>query len=142
MAASEEFKAQLKAGKIVDALTLALSEAVDLEITTWVSPASGNSDSDSPLPGHRLRTHINLIEGKIENEVGDQFLENGSYSELHKFHLEQVKEGRQTIQKNLESLQKMFVVLSNTLSQMPQTTSKQLQEEYPALFPTSENEED
>lgn len=140
MAASEEFKAQLQAGKIVEALTLAVSEAVNLEITTWVSPANESSDADSPLPGHRMRTQMNLLEGKIENEVGDQFLDNGPYTELQQFHLEQVRDSRQTIEKNLESLQKMFVVLKNTLSQMPETT--QQQEDHPALFSTPENEED
>ncbi len=108
MASSDDFREKLKAGNITEALALALSEAVELKITTWVASAE---DDIEAKPGHRLRTRINLVDGDIENEIGDQFIGSGSYKELRQFHLEQVAEGNKIIQNNLKSLQKLFEVL-------------------------------
>ena len=129
MAISDDFKDKLKAGKIVDALTLALGSAVELEITTWVS--SANSDTKTLAQGNhppsadcRMRTRINIVDGEINNEVGSKFIGNGPYTELRKLHMEQVQEGRQTIQQNLESLQQLFTVLTSTLSRLPQASNR------------------
>ncbi|NEQ64666.1 MAG: hypothetical protein F6J86_05900 [Symploca sp. SIO1B1] len=143
MTTSDEFKAKLKAGEIVDALTLALSEAVELEITTWVS--SGNSDSKSAAnveqssPGYRMRTRMNIVDGDINNEIGTHFIGNGPYTELRKFHMEQVLEGRQIIRQNLESIQQLFTVIASTLSQLPQD-SRQIKERNSLLSPSPEDE--
>jgi hypothetical protein len=110
MALSDDFREQLKAGNITEALALALGEAIELKITTWVASEEDN-EADEAKPGHRLRTRINLIEGDIENEIGDQFLSNGRYRELRQFHLEQVAEGNKIIHNNLKSLQKLFEAL-------------------------------
>ena len=53
MKASEEFRAKMQAGEIFEALTLAISEAVELKITTWVATAEANSDEDGSQPGYR-----------------------------------------------------------------------------------------
>lgn len=143
MAISDEFKAQLKAGKIVDALTLALGEAIELEITTWVS---SSNTSDAPIleareqiPGDRkMRTRINIVDGDIDNEVGAQFIGNGPYTELRQFHMEQVQEGRQIIQNNLESLHHLFTVLTNTLSKLPPSARRRA-DGTPILSPSSED---
>ena len=105
MAASDDFKQKLKAGKIVEALSTALSEAIELEITTWVAT---DSDLEQPEPGSRMQTRINIVDGDITNEIGNQFLDTGPYSELRQFHLEQVQQSREIIQDNLKSLQKLF----------------------------------
>lgn len=110
MASSDDFKAQLKTGNITEALALALSKAVELKITTWVT-SDQDVETAQPKPGHRLCTHINTIEGEIENEIGDQFIANGRYRELQQFHLEQVAQSNQIIQSNLKSLQKLFEVI-------------------------------
>lgn len=110
MASSDDFKAQLKAGNIPEALALALSEAVELKFTTWV-PTEEDIDKSEAKPGHRLRTRINMIEGEVEHEVGEEFIGNGRYRELKQFHLEQVAGGSQLIENNLKSLQKLFEVL-------------------------------
>jgi len=47
MATSDDFKEKLKAGKIVDALTLALGESVELEITTWVCSANSKAETSA-----------------------------------------------------------------------------------------------
>jgi hypothetical protein len=137
MAASDDFKEYLKAGKIADALTLALGEAIELEITTWVSSesatdASGsNTNAGQALPGHRMRTRINIVDGDIENEVGSQFLGYGPYTDLKQFHLEQVQAGRQVLQHNIATLQQLFMIMTSTLSHIPQTSRRQQGENLP-----------
>ena len=113
MAASDKFKQQLKAGKIVEALSTALSEAIELEITTWVSSTDvdDRTSEEQPKPGSRMQTRINIVEGDITNEIGDRFLNSGPYSELREFHLEQVQQSREIINDNLKSLQKLFGML-------------------------------
>ena len=111
MASSDDFREQLKAGNITEALALALSKAVELKITTWVASAEDGVEAAEAKPGHRLHTRINMIEGDIENEIGEEFLGYGRYRELRQFHLDQVAEGNKIIQNNLKSLQKLFEVL-------------------------------
>lgn len=111
MASSDDFRKQLKAGNITEALALALSEALELKITTWVASTEDEVQAEEAKPGERLRTRINLIEGDIDNEVGDRFLNTGPYRELRQLHLEQVAQGNKIIQSNLKSLQKLFEVL-------------------------------
>ncbi|PSO90509.1 MAG: hypothetical protein BRC46_13275 [Cyanobacteria bacterium QS_6_48_18] len=106
MVSSEEFKEALRGGKLEQALLLAMSPAMELKITTQLA-----SDSEQITPSSRLQTRINLIEGKLENEIGEQFLNNAPYRELQQFHLEQVKEGNQTIQQNIGSLQTLFAIV-------------------------------
>ena len=110
MASSDDFREQLKAGNITEALALALSKAVELKVTTWVASGTDDAEAAEAKPGHRLRTHLNHIEGKIENEIGDQFIGNGPYRELRQFHLDQIAEGNKIIQNNLKSLHKLFEV--------------------------------
>lgn len=133
MSASDEFKQKLKNGEIAEALTMALGEAVDLEITTWVS--SENSPPTGPQPGTCMRTHMNLVDSTIENEVGTQFIGNGPYRELRDFHLAQVHEGRQILQQNLESLQQVFTILASTMPRLaPENPPR------PALAPSEEED--
>ncbi len=134
MAANEEFKGKIKAGEIFEALTLAMSEAIELEITTWVGKEGDTTSPDGSEPGKRMRTRMNLVEGTIENEVGSEFIGNGPYQELQEFHQTQVKLGMQMILDNLESLQKMFIVLSNTPWDLPQGQTL----EKPGLFPADD----
>jgi hypothetical protein len=110
MATSEEFKREFKAGNFDRALKLALTEAIELKITTWVMPADadGFDRHEQAKPGDRMYTRINIIDGDIENEIGSRFLNGGPYSELREFHLDQVKQGRNIINRNLQNLQKLF----------------------------------
>lgn len=128
MTTSDEFKKQLQAGRIVDALTLALAESVELEITTWVSSANSEgkslSVSDEPPASCRMRTRLNIVEGSIDTEVGSQFIANGPYTELRQFHMDQVQSGRQIIQHNLENIQQIFTVLTRTLAQLPPSSRR------------------
>ncbi|MBN3883081.1 MAG: hypothetical protein HWQ44_08840 [Nostoc sp. JL34] len=97
---------------IIDAIQTAIVEVVELEITTWVPDSSTQLEQPQrqqvAQPGNRMYTIINLIDGDINNEVGSQFVGSGSYTELREFHLSQIKESREIMQKNIESLQKLY----------------------------------
>ncbi|BAY40517.1 hypothetical protein NIES2111_49020 [Nostoc sp. NIES-2111] len=107
----------LDANRIIDAIKSAIAEVVELEITTWVEEPSTESEealqeiTKVAKPGNRIYTKINLISGDIENEVGSQFLASGPYAELLNFHLVQVKDSREIMQKNIESVQKIYKIL-------------------------------
>lgn len=124
----------------MDALTLALGEAVELEITTWVSSSSDAdllTESNRPPAHCCMRTRINIVDGDIDNQIGSQFIGNGPYTELRQFHLEQVQEGRQIIRHNLESIQQLFTVLTHTLAELPQSSRRQV--EGNSALPSSSN---
>ncbi|GCL38080.1 hypothetical protein SR1949_31930 [Sphaerospermopsis reniformis] len=98
---------------IVDIMKTAIADVVELEIETSVFDASSSftDESQTAKPENRLLTRINLIDGDIKNEVGSKFIGDGPYAELREFHLSQVKESREIIQKNIESIQKLYEIL-------------------------------
>ncbi|MGF1540263.1 MAG: hypothetical protein ACFCU5_07395 [Pleurocapsa sp.] len=106
---TEDFKQALRSGNLKEAFLLAMSKAPELHITTWI--ASPQDNPDRPQGDKSLRTHINLIEGKIENQIGEQLL-GDRHPQIQQFHHQQVIQGHQTIQQNLESLQKMFRLMA------------------------------
>ncbi|MEA5469668.1 hypothetical protein [Spirulina sp. 06S082] len=137
MPSSQEFREALQAGRIQEAFTLALTEAVELKITTWVSSSESDTDRDRDVtvknavsrrsldeskPGHRLRTSINLMQGDIENEIGDRFLNNSAYHELLRFHFTQVDKGQQIIEQNIHSLQKIFSLVTSLNNPAPDSS--------------------
>jgi hypothetical protein len=129
MAISDEFKRQFKAGNFVDALKLALAEVTELKVTTWVVPATSEASRTAaqPAPGYRLLTRMNLVEGRIENEVGTAFLRDGSYadSDLWQFHMSQVESGQQSVHGNLQGLRELFATLSyESQNQLPVVDSR------------------
>ncbi|MEH2167065.1 MAG: hypothetical protein V7K41_10415 [Nostoc sp.] len=97
---------------IIDAIQTAIVEVVELEITTWVPESSTQLEQPQgqqvAQAGNRMHTIINLIDGDITNEIGSQFVGSGPYTELRGFHLTQIKESREIMQKNIESLQKLY----------------------------------
>ncbi|MDZ8031344.1 hypothetical protein [Nostoc sp. DedSLP04] len=119
---SSEFKIKVKKlnsnkegfniDEIIDAIQTAIVEVIELEITTWVPESSTQleqlKEQQIAQPGNRMRTIINLIDGDITNEVGSQFVGSGPYTELREFHLTQIKESREIMQKNIESLHKLY----------------------------------
>lgn len=106
---------------ITDAIKKAIVDVVQLEITTWVTEPSTESDNELqnrqqlPKPGNRMHTIINLVNGDIKNEVGSQFVGSGPYAELREFHLSQVKDSREIIQKNIETVHKIYGILLEML---------------------------
>ena len=117
MTSSEDFQRALKEGKLNEALAIAISKVPELKITTSITPSSPNSEGKNPSgennpPLKRLHTRINLVEGEIHNEISEDLMGNAVYQEVQQFHFEQVARGHQTIQKNLESLQNMFRLIT------------------------------
>lgn len=111
---SEDFKQAIRAGNIHEAFLVAMSNAPELNITTRIITADDRQNQlsrNQPQGDNSLCTHISLIEGKVENEIGEQ-LTGDRYTEIKQFHIEQVTQGHQTIQHNLVSLQKMFHLMS------------------------------
>lgn len=115
MTSKEDFKQAIRTGNINEAFLLAMSNAPELSITTKIITADGGEqevNGNESAADNYLRTNINLIEGKIENEIGEK-LTGDRYSEIKQFHMRQVAEGHETIQYNLVSLQKMFQLMSS-----------------------------
>ncbi len=110
MASSEEFKQAIREGRLNDAFVLAMSKAPELHITTWI--ASAESSTTKPEAGKCLRTHINLVEGEITNEIGTELIEDPLYQKAQQFHIQQISQGHQTISHNLESLQQMLRLMA------------------------------
>ena len=111
MASSKEFKQAVREGRLDDAFVIAMGNAPELHITTWIASANESKNSQ-PRSGECLRTHVNLVEGEIVNEIGEQLIGDNLYNNLQKFHLQQVTQGHQTISQNLQSLQQMFRLLA------------------------------
>jgi hypothetical protein len=107
MVVNEKFQQLLKAGKLDEALLLALEQAIELEVTTWVA----SEEETEAIPGQRLRSRLNLVAGELEHEIGEEFLNNPAYEQLQQFHLEQVQASRQTMVQNVQTLQQLFTVL-------------------------------
>ncbi len=105
-------KKGLDVDQIIDAIKTVIVEVIDLKITTWVAESSEQSQNEitsaSAKPGNRIYTRINLVKGDIQNEIGSQFTDSGPYKEIREFHLTQVKDGREIIQKNIESVEKLY----------------------------------
>ncbi len=113
MTSSKDFKQAIRAGNINEAFLVAMSNAPELKITTKIITAEGQQiDAEGSQVDNYLRTQINLIEGKVEHEIGEK-LTGDRYAEIKQFHLQQVTQGHQTIQHNLISLQKMFQLMSS-----------------------------
>jgi hypothetical protein len=111
MTSSKEFKQAVREGRLNDAFVIAMGNAPELHITTWIaSPDDG--DRAKPSGGDYLRTHVNLVEGEIINEIGEQLIGDDLYGTLQQFHLQQVTQGHQTMSENLQSLQQMFRLLA------------------------------
>lgn len=64
MAASEEFKQALRAGKLAEAFVVAMSKTPELEITTWIaSPNQNQPVSSQSQPGEGLTPAPNAGRG-------------------------------------------------------------------------------
>ncbi|MEH1920765.1 hypothetical protein [Nostoc sp.] len=105
-------KKGLDVDEVINAIKTVIVEVIDLKITTWVAESSEQSQNEitsaSAKPGNRIYTRINLVNGDIENEIGSQFTDSGPYKEIREFHLTQVKDSREIIHKNIESVEKLY----------------------------------
>ncbi len=106
MPSSKEFKQAIREGRVRDAFVLAIAQAPELQITTWI--ASAETAQEKPELDKFLQTQINLVEGEITNKVGREIIGDNLYQKAQDFHTQQVSQGHQTISHNLESLQQIL----------------------------------
>ena len=117
MALNPEFRAKIQTGEIFEALSIAMSEAIELEVTTWIDSADLDQITIAQsLSGNRLHTRLNLLDGTVNHEIDLKLIDNPAYSELQRWHIEQVNRRQDSFIENLTSLEKMRNIF---LSQNP-----------------------
>ncbi|MFB2644939.1 hypothetical protein ACE09Y_01500 [Raphidiopsis sp. BLCC-F218] len=112
---------------VMDIVKTVLADVIELQIeTSVIDESSYNDNASSTKPENKMVTRINLVDGDIKNEIGTSFIGSGPYTELREFHLSQVQEGREIIQKNIESVQKLGEILMSMVKQSQNSQSSQL----------------
>ena len=136
MASSTEFKKALREGKLSEAFVIAMGNAPELHITTWLSSPEDNPAQ--PSRGKCLKTHVNLVEGKIANAIGEDLMGDNLYGAIQKFHSQQVAQGHQAISQNLRSLQQMLRLMTILQKQQNGEEFQQIQllESAPKIAPS------
>ena len=106
MTSSEEFKQAIREGRLNDAFAIAISKTPELHITTKIASETNTSESKS------WQTHLNLIEGTISNEIEEELINDNLYDFVQQFHYQQISQGNQIINQNLQSIQQLFRLLA------------------------------
>jgi hypothetical protein len=112
MVLNQELQAKIEAGKIFEALTIAISETVDLQVTTCID----DSDLDQielSTSASFLRTRFHLLDGTVDHEIDLKLVDNPAYPELQRWHIKQVKQRQNSLIANLASLEKLRRVFLN-----------------------------
>ncbi len=123
MAASDDFKQLIRAGNVAEALQLAFAEAIELTITTRLTPDDA-VDATSPIP--QIQTRIDLLAGTVTTDVSPDVCTHENYAALGPIHSDQVREGCQVIQDNLANLQSFlstWIDVFGKSGNLPTTTS-------------------
>lgn len=103
MTVNQEFKIAIQTNKYKEAMLMIISQAFQLKITTSV-----NSSEKSTLS-----TEIDLVEGKLTNQINPSLLENRSDNLLEQMHLEQVKIAPQLMVEQIQNWQKLLKLLAS-----------------------------
>ncbi|NJL52392.1 MAG: hypothetical protein HC930_09560 [Hydrococcus sp. SU_1_0] len=94
------------AQEIFQALTIAMSEAAEIEVTTYVD--SWDLDHlERSASTSRFQTQIDLLKKTVEHEIDLKLIDNPAYGELQRWHIEQVRQRQDSLIKNLASLEQM-----------------------------------
>jgi hypothetical protein len=113
MISSEEFQQALQSGQIHQALALLVRDTAELDITTRL--ADDNLVDSQTNHQHYLRTKINFLTGKIENEVGQGFVANcADYLKLQQLHIDQVVASDRAVQGYFEQIKAILTTLAPT----------------------------
>jgi hypothetical protein len=100
------------AQEIFQALTIAMGETAEIEVTTYVD--SWDLDHlERSASTSRFHTRLNLLDKTIKHEVDLKLIDNPAYSELQRWHIEQVHQRQDTLIKNLASLEQMRQIVLN-----------------------------
>ncbi len=102
MTASSEFQASLQAGRVNEAISQVVSRLVELDIVTVLPATEGSAGRNA------LSTKVDLLTGKITNEISAEFLQNKSYAKFLNFHTAQINATSQIVREQLHGLQALI----------------------------------
>lgn len=102
-----EFKKKIKERNFFEAFAGVVMDLVRLEVITvvedQVTPYQ-SLDEIEGLPGQRMVTIVNLLDGDIKNIIGSRFVEDAAYTQLKDFHAEQVNKSHAILKGNIDCL--------------------------------------
>jgi hypothetical protein len=103
------------AQEIFQALTIAMSEMAEIEVTTYVD--SWDLDHlERSTSSSRFHTQINLLNQTVKHEIDLKLIDNPAYGELQRWHIEQVRQRQESLIENLANLEQMRQISSNLRS--------------------------
>ena len=94
------------AQEVWSALTQAMSETAEIEVTTYIDSRDLDCIEGS-TPTSRFHTQIDLFNQTVEHEIDRELIDNPAYRELQRWHIEQVRQRQDSLTKNLASLETM-----------------------------------
>jgi hypothetical protein len=110
MTPNRHITAKPLAQEILQALTIAMSEMAEIEVTTYVD--SWDLDHlERSASTSRFYTQIDLLNQTVEHEVDLKLIDNPTYGELQRWHIEQVRQRQESLIKNLANLEQMRQIL-------------------------------
>lgn len=106
MTCSQTTTAKLLAQELFNSLTMAMGETAAIEVTTYIDSwdldhLEGSSSTS------RFYTQIDLLNKTVDHEIDHKLIDNPAYSELQRWHIEQVRQRQDSLIKNLASLEQM-----------------------------------
>ncbi|MEO0014587.1 MAG: hypothetical protein RLZZ535_2976 [Cyanobacteriota bacterium] len=112
MTSNRQTTAPSLAQEIFQALTIAMSETAEIEVITYVD--SWDLDHlEQSASTSRFYTQIDLLNQTVEHEVDLKLIDNPTYGELQRWHIEQVRQRQESLIKNLANLEQMRQILIN-----------------------------
>ncbi|MEL6929079.1 MAG: hypothetical protein AAFO95_10620 [Cyanobacteria bacterium J06600_6] len=112
MRAKQQIDGISLAQEIWQALTVAIGETAEIEVTTYVESGDLGLTEKSAL-GSGFRTRIDLFEQTVAHEIDRKLIDNPAYRELQRWHIEQVRQRQESLPKNLASLEAMRHLILN-----------------------------
>ena len=103
---NREIAVQIQGMEIFETLTEAMSETVEIEVTTYIDSLDLDQIEDSASTT-RFHTQVNLLDGTVNHEIDLKLIDNPAYRELQRWHIEQVHQRQDSLVENLASLEKM-----------------------------------
>jgi hypothetical protein len=89
-----------------------MSETAEIEVSTYVD--SWDLDHlEQSASTSRFYTQIDLLNQTVEHEVDLKLIDNPTYGELQRWHIEQVRQRQESLIKNLANLEQMRQILIN-----------------------------
>ena len=112
MTSNRQTTAPSLAQEIFQLLTIAMSEIVEVEVSTYVD--SWDLDHlEQSASTSRFYTQIDLLNQTVKHEVDLKLIDNPTYGELQRWHIEQVRQRQESLIKNLANLEQMRQILIN-----------------------------